>query len=79
MLLEAKGEVRERCDPLTHPAQSKPELPATRPNEVWSWDATKLLGPANWTYDDLYVILDTFTRYVVGWMVAHRETAVAKP
>jgi putative transposase len=53
----------------------KPELLATRPNEVWSWDITKLLGPAKWTYYYLYVILDLFSRYVVGWVVAHRESA----
>ena len=53
-----------------------PELLDTGPNEVWSWDITKLLGPAKWTYFYLYVILDIFSRYVVGWMVAYRETAV---
>ena len=53
----------------------KPELLATAPNQVWSWDITKLLGPAKWTYYYLYVILDVFSRYVVGWMVAHREHA----
>ena len=53
----------------------KPELLATRPNEVWSWDITKLLGPAKWTYYYLYVILDLFSRYVVGWLVAHHESA----
>ena len=52
-----------------------PELLATRPNEVWSWDITKLLGPVKWTYYYLYVILDIFSRYVVGWMVAHQESA----
>jgi putative transposase len=52
-----------------------PQLLATRPNEVWSWDITKLLGPAKWTYYYLYVILDIFSRYVVGWMVAHQESA----
>lgn len=75
-ILEANAEVRERRDQLAHPAYSKPELLATRPNEVWSWDITKLLGPAKWTYYYLYVILDIFSRYVVGWMVAHREAAV---
>jgi putative transposase len=73
-LLEATGEVRERRDQLRHVAP-KPELLATRPNRVWSWDITKLLGPAKWTYFYLYVILDIFSRYVVGWMVAHRESA----
>ena len=65
----------ERRDQLTHPAYQRPELLAERPNEVWSWDVTKLLGPAKWTYYYLYVILDVFSRYAVGWTVAHRETA----
>ncbi len=57
----------------------KPELLATGPNQVWSWDITKLKGPAKWTYFYLYVIMDIFSRYVVGWMVAHREQdALAK-
>jgi putative transposase len=73
-LLAATGEIRERRDQLRHVAP-KPELLATRPNAVWSWDITKLLGPAKWTYFYLYVILDIFSRYVVGWMVAHRESA----
>jgi putative transposase len=74
-LLSAAGELRERRDQLRHPAYAKPELLATRANEVWSWDITKLLGPAKWTYFYLYVLLDIFSRYVVGWMVAHRESA----
>ena len=74
-LLAAAGETRERRDQLVHPAYRKPELLATRPNEVWSWDITKLMGPAKWTYFYLYVILDIFSRYVVGWMVAHQEQA----
>jgi len=74
-LLLAAGELRERRDQLRHPAYAKPELLATRPNELWSWDITKLLGPAKWTYFYLYVLLDVFSRYVVGWMVAHRESA----
>jgi putative transposase len=74
-LLAAEGETRPRRDQLVHPAYSKPELLATAPNQVWSWDITKLLGPAKWTYFYLYVILDIFSRYVVGWMVAHREQA----
>jgi putative transposase len=74
-LLAAHGETVERRDQLAHPAYAKPELLATRPNEVWSWDITKLLGPTKWTYFYLYVILDIFSRYVVGWMVAHREQA----
>jgi putative transposase len=67
--------VRERRDQLTHPPHAAPELLAERPNEVWSWDLTKLLGPAKWTYFYLYVILDVFSRYVVGWTVQHRESA----
>ena len=58
-----------------HPRYQKPELLATAPNQLWSWDITKLLGPAKWTYFYLYVILDVFSRYVVGWMVAPRESA----
>jgi putative transposase len=79
-LLEARhGGVRERRDQLTHPAYARPELLATRPNELWSWDITKLLGPARWTYFYLYVILDVFSRYAVGWTVQHRESSsVAK-
>lgn len=67
--------VRERRNQLTHPAYAKPELLATGPNQLWSWDITKLLGPAKWTYFYLYVILDVFSRYVVGWMIAEREAA----
>jgi putative transposase len=74
-LLEANQEVRERRDQLRHPAYAKPELLATAANQVWSWDITKLLGPVKWAYFYLYVILDIFSRYVVGWMVASRETA----
>jgi len=74
-LLAQQGETRERRDQRTHPVSKKPELLATAPNELWSWDITKLLGPAKWTYFYLYVILDVFSRYVVGWMVAHRESA----
>jgi len=72
-LLAAEGETRSRRDQLVHPTYSKPELLATAPNQVWSWDITKLLGPAKWTYFYLYVILDVYSRYAVGWMVAHRE------
>jgi len=72
-LLAAEGETRERRDQLTHPAYHKPQLLATEPNQLWSWDITKLLGPAKWTYFYLYVILDVFSRYVVGWMIADRE------
>lgn len=72
-LLAAEGETRERRDQLVHPPYKKPQLLATAPNQLWSWDITKLLGPAKWTYFYLYVILDVFSRYVVGWMVAERE------
>jgi putative transposase len=75
-LLAAHQEVRERRDQLRHPRYAAPQLLATGPNQLWSWDITKLLGPAKWTYFYLYVILDVFSRYVVGWMVAHRESAV---
>jgi putative transposase len=74
-VLASAAEVRERRDHLRHPAYTKPELLATAPNQVWSWDITKLLGAAKWTYFYLYVILDIFSRYVVGWMVATRESA----
>jgi putative transposase len=73
-VLDARREVRERRDQLRHPTYHKPQLLATAPNQVWSWDITKLLGPAKWTYFHLYVILDIFSRYVVGWMLAHRES-----
>jgi len=75
-VLEAAGEVRERRDQARHPQYRAPELLATGANQVWSWDITKLLGPVKWTYYYLYVILDIFSRYAVGWMVAHRESAV---
>jgi putative transposase len=74
-ILAANQEVRERRDQLRHQNHPRPELLATRPNELWSWDITKLLGPQKWTYFYLYVILDVFSRYVVGWMVAHEESA----
>jgi putative transposase len=74
-LLRAEGEVRERRRQATHPATVKPELLATGPNEIWSWDITKLLGPAKWTYYYLYVVIDIFSRYVPGWLLATRETA----
>ena len=74
-LLDAAGEVRERRDQLQHPAYAKPELLASQVNEVWSWDITKLLGPAKWTYFHLYVVMDIYSRYVVGWLVAERESA----
>ncbi|MGB8255086.1 MAG: IS3 family transposase, partial [Pseudonocardiaceae bacterium] len=74
-LLHQADESRERRRQANHPASVKPELLATEPNQVWSWDITKLHGPAKWTYYHLYVILDIFSRYAVGWMVAHRESA----
>lgn len=74
-ILAAQQQVRERRDQLRHPRYQAPELIATRQNEVWSWDITKLLGPSKWTYFYLYVILDIFSRYVVGWMLAYRESA----
>ena len=82
-LLKTQDEVRERRNLARHPSYARPELLATRPNEpdasrlneVWSWDITKLLGPAKWTYYYLYVILDVFSRYVVGWMLAPKESA----
>lgn len=72
-ILGACNEVKERRNQLRHPVYAKPELLAEGPNQVWSWDITKLKGPAKWTYYYLYVIIDIFSRYVVGWMVASRE------
>jgi putative transposase len=74
-LLAEHGEVRERRRQLRHPAYRKPELLATGPNQVWSWDITKLKGPVKWSYFYLYVILDIFSRRVVGWHIADAETA----
>ena len=74
-ILEQEEESRERRDQLMHPPYQRPELLATAPNQLWSWDITKLLGPVQWTYFYLYVILDVFSRYVAGWMVAPRESA----
>ena len=74
-LLAANNEIRERRAVASHVAYSKPELLAKKPNEVWSWDIAKLKGPVTWTYYYLYVILDIFSRYVVGWMVAERESS----
>jgi putative transposase len=74
-VLREAGESRERRAQAAHPAAVKPELAATGPNQVYSWDITKLHGPAKWTYYHLYVILDIFSRYAVGWMVATRESA----
>ena len=74
-ILRAEGEVRERRRHATHPPHAKPELLAERPNEVWSWDITKLRGPARWECFYLYVIIDIFSRYVPGWMLARAERA----
>lgn len=74
-ILDANQEVRERRNQLRHPTYTKPELLATGPNQVWTWDITKLKGPRKWTYFYLYVILDIFSRRVVGWMVADCESA----
>jgi putative transposase len=74
-VLREAGESRERRAQATHPATVKPELVATGPNQVYSWDITKLHGPAKWTYYQLYVIIDIYSRYVVGWMVATCESA----
>ena len=74
-LLRARGETGDRRRHASHPAKVKPELLATTPNQVWSWDITKLAGPVKWTWFYLYTILDIYSRYVVGWMVAHREAA----
>lgn len=74
-ILDENKEVRERRNQLRHPNYTKPELLATKPNQLWSWDITKLLGPTKWTYYYLYNILDVFSRYSVGWMIAERESA----
>jgi putative transposase len=74
-LLRAEGEVRERRRQATHPATVKPELMANGPDQIWSWDITKLHGPEKWTYFHLYVVIDIFSRYVAGWLLARRETA----
>lgn len=74
-LLAGCDQVRERRNQLVHPVYAKPQLLAVQPNEVWSWDITKLRGPGKWTCFHLYVILDIFSRYVVGWMIAPRESA----
>ena len=74
-LLAAAGEVRERRNQLMHPHYQRPELLATAANQLWSWDITKLKSVVKWTYFYLYVVLDIFSRYVVGWMVATRESA----
>jgi putative transposase len=73
-ILAAQGESRERRAQLRHPAYAKPELLATGPNQLWSWDITKLKGPVEWTSYSLYVLLDVFSRYVPGWLLAHHES-----
>jgi putative transposase len=74
-ILRAQGEVRERRRQASHPPHAKPELLATRPNQVWSWDITKLLGPVKWTWFSLSTIIDLYSRYVPGWLLARGERA----
>jgi len=74
-ILDDHDQVRERRNVLRHPHYQRPELLATAPNQVWSWDITKLLGPVKWSYYHLYVLLDIFSRYVVGWLIAESEKA----
>jgi putative transposase len=76
-VLAEAGQVRERRAQRRHPAYTKPQLVATAPNQVWSWDTTKLPGPTRGTYFTLYVILDIFSRYIVGWQITERESAAA--
>jgi putative transposase len=73
-VLAENAQVRERRNQLRHPNYPVPQVLATKPNELWSWDITKLLGPAKWTYFYLYVVMDVYSRFVVGWRVAHRES-----
>ena len=75
-ILAAHGEVAERRRQRRHPVYQKPELLAEGPNQVWSWDITKLMGPVKWSYFYLYVILDIFSRRVVGWLIEHAESAI---
>jgi putative transposase len=74
-ILAAHAEVRERRNQLRHPVYNKPELLATGPNQVWSWDITKLRGPSQGLYHYLYAIIDIFSRYIVGWLIAEVESA----
>ncbi len=74
-ILARKAAVRERRDHLRHPEYTRPELVATGPNQLWSWDITKLKGPHKWNYFYLYVLMDVWSRKVVGWMVAQRESS----
>jgi putative transposase len=73
-VLAENNEVRERRNQLRHPVYQKPELLATGPNQVWSWDITRLKGPVKWSYFYLYVILDIYSRYIVGWLIAPQES-----
>lgn len=73
-LLRERDEVRERRRIARHPAHVKPELAATGPNQVWSWDITKLRGPHKWTWFQLYAVIDVYSRYAVGWLVTTRES-----
>jgi putative transposase len=73
--LDQVAQIRERRKLAQHPVYVKPELLATGPNQVWSWDITKLLGPVKWSYFYLYVVLDIYSRYVVGWMIALQQAA----
>jgi len=75
-ILADQGEVVERRRQRRHPVYQKPELLAEAPNQVWSWDITKLMGPVKWSYFYLYVILDIFSRRVVGWRIEHSESAL---
>jgi putative transposase len=75
ILKDEYGEVRDRRDQLTHPPYAAPELLAKQPNELWSWDISKLKGPMRGTWFYLYVILDVFSRFIVGWTVQHHENA----
>ncbi len=74
-LLRAAGESRDRRRQRTHPARTKPQLLATKPNDVWSWDLTKLPGPSRHEFYELYAVIDIFSRYVPGWLVARSESA----
>src|SRR5260370_11329023 len=74
-ILRTEGEAKPRRNQRIHPAYAKPHLLATGPRQLWSWDITKLKGPGKWEHFHLYVILDVFSRYVVGWMLAARECA----
>jgi len=74
-VLRSVGEVGEHRDQAVRPSHVKPELVADAPNRVWAWDITKLHGPQKWTYFYLYAIMDRYRRYVVGWMIADRESS----